>query len=71
MWGKPREEDIGELSFYIVERKAMPTPGSPTRRGGAEVAAPVAEPLEQIVGRYVLDIAWSQDERGVLQVITY
>ncbi|KAL8293555.1 hypothetical protein RQP46_000256 [Phenoliferia psychrophenolica] len=69
VFGTPREEDVGVVSFYIVERKAMQMPGSPTRSG----ATPMMPQLqEQVVGRYVLDVAVADEEQGgVLQVISY
>ncbi|KAM0748627.1 hypothetical protein T439DRAFT_382424 [Meredithblackwellia eburnea MCA 4105] len=67
MWGMPRERDVGSLCFYIVERKAMQAPGSPTRRGGTVVQP---DPVEQVVGRYILEVN-RPGERGVLQVISY
>ncbi|KAK4706189.1 axial budding pattern protein 2, partial [Phenoliferia sp. Uapishka_3] len=67
VFGKPRDTDVGALHFYIVERKTMQTPGSPTRRG----TPVISEPMEQIVGRYVLDVSWPDEEEGVLQVISY
>lgn len=79
IWGLPRRVDVGSMALLIIERKVAQVPGSPTRRGSPDSRS-VPEELEQVVGRYVLDVEWRRessrplgdsDDEGVLQVIQY
>jgi len=56
----------------IIERKAMRTPGSPTRRRPESFDGD--DTIEQVVGRFELDVQFPDEEyeeEGELRVITY
>lgn len=60
-WGIPRASDVGSIAVKVVERKQYPTPGSPTRHSMASsYSTRSVEGVEQLVGRFVLDVTDAQ-----------
>ncbi|GAA6003441.1 hypothetical protein JCM10207_000335 [Rhodosporidiobolus poonsookiae] len=84
MFGLARRSDVGTWRVAVVERKALRTPGSPSRSGSPTRNGRLSpekdweDVTEMVVGRFELDVgfkdgddAYDDGEEGELRIVTY
>ncbi|GAA5979848.1 hypothetical protein JCM11641_002715 [Rhodosporidiobolus odoratus] len=83
MFGLARRGDVGVWTVAVVERKALRTPGSPTRSGNGRLSPEKEKEewedgTEMVVGRFELVVDFpvgieggGSEESGELRVVTY